>query len=178
MESAILETEPKEHISNLAKMIHCARLHERPKESKQLTDSISLAYAEVPLEFLISDIRVEDKEGKIVARHIILASPEQMKFVRNTETWYLDRTFKAVRYPFVQLFGIHSFLRCSDSVKQVPLVNVLMSRRTQEDYTAVFKELIKSLGDDHNLEECVLDFEQAAWNSLREVFPDIQIHGC
>ena len=159
-------------------MIHRARSHERPKEPKQLTDSISLAYAEVPLEFLISDIRVEDKEGKVVAGHIILPSPEQMKFLRNAATWYLDRTIKADLYSFVQLFGIHSFLRCSDSVKQVPLVNVLMSRRTREDYTAVFKELIRSLGDDYNLEECVLDFEQAAWNSLREAFPDIQIHGC
>ena len=67
-------------------MIHRARSHERPKEPKQLTNSISLAYAEVPLEFLISDIRVEDKESKVVARHIILASPEQMKFLRDAAT--------------------------------------------------------------------------------------------
>ena len=92
--------------------------------------------------------------------------------------WYLDGTFKAVSHPFIQLFGVHSFLRCSDNIKQVPLANVLMSRRRKEDYTAVFKELVRCMGDDISLEECVLDFKQAAWISLRDVFPEIQIHGC
>ena len=55
------------------------------------------------------------------------------------------------------------------------MVNVLMSRRTKEDYTAVFRELIKSLNEDLNLEECVLDFELVAWVSLREVFFQIFI---
>ena len=137
---------------------------------------ISLSYVDVPLEFLISDVKIEDKEGKLVARHLILTSPEQINFLRNAATWYLNRTFKAVRDTFVQLFGIHSFLHCSDNVKQVPLVNVLMSRRTQQDYTAVFRELFKSMGDELSLEECVLDYELTAWNSLREIFPDIHIH--
>ena len=59
VESEIQETDPKEHVpnpANQAKIIHRARSHERPKEPKQLTDSIYLAYAEVSLEFLISDI--------------------------------------------------------------------------------------------------------------------------
>ena len=58
------------------------------------------------------------------------------------------------------------------------MVNVLMSQRTKEDYTAVFRELIKSLNEDLKLEECVLNFELEAWVSLREVFPDVHSHGC
>ena len=159
-------------------MVNRNRLELRPKEPKELGDPISLAYINVPLDFLISDIKMEDTDGNLVARHLILASPEQMQFLKGAATWYLDGTFKAVRQPFVQLFGVHAFLRCSDSIKQVPLVNVLMSRRTKVDYTAVFRELVQSLGEEMNLEECVLDFELVAWISLREVFPEMHIHGC
>ena len=63
------------------------------------------------------------------------------------------------------------------SVMQVPLASVLMSRRQKIDYDAVFQELKKALGT-FSLDDCVLDFEMAAWVSLRENFPGISIHGC
>ena len=52
-----------------------------------------------------------------------------------------------------------------------------MSRRSKEDYIAVLSELKKKLGEELSIEECVLDFEMAAWVSLREVFGEISIHG-
>ena len=58
------------------------QLQERPKEPKDLFDEISLSYIGVPLEFLIADIKMEESDGKLVARHLVLASPEQMKFLK------------------------------------------------------------------------------------------------
>ena len=54
---------------------------------------------------------------------------------------------------------------------------MFMSRRQKIDYDAVFHELKNTMGT-FSLEDCVLDFEMAAWNSLRENFPGITIHGC
>ena len=91
----------------------------------------------------------------------------------------MDGTFKCVKRPFRQLFGIHAFVRCGEAVKQVPLVSILMSRYTKLDYDAVWRELIqKVLSGTGVLQEAILDFEMAAWISLRNNFPDINIHGC
>ena len=60
-------------------------------------------------------------------------------------------------------------------MKQVPLVSVLMSRRQNEDYIAIFKELVNKLGEP-KIEEAVLDFEQAMWLGLRNVFHKIEIY--
>ena len=80
----------------------------------------------------------------------------------------------------MQLFEIHVFIKSGDNIKQVPVCNVLMSRRQTIDYTAVFQHLKTALDVEGEImmEEAVLDFESATWNSLRDVFPDVAIHGC
>ena len=117
-------------------------------------------------------IRVLDLWNKNVT-HSILASPEQMNFLWNAGTWYFDGTFNVVRYLSVQPFRIHSFHRCSKSVKRVSLINVIMSCKTKENYSAIFWELIRSLNEDINSEECVLNFELAAWITLGESLTEI-----
>ena len=52
-----------------------------------------------------------------------------------------------------------------------------MSRRQTVDYITVFKELLKAMPGDVALEEAILDFEQATWLGLQNVFPDIDIFG-
>ena len=71
---------------------------------------------------------------------------------------------------------MHSFVKCGQFVKQVPLAAVLMSRRQKVDYVAAFAELKRILVT-YSMDDCLLDFEMATWISLRENFPGITIHG-
>jgi len=81
----------------------------------------------------------------------------------------MEGTFKVIRRPFVQLFSLHTFVKCDNNVKQVPLVFVLMSRRQAKDYRAVFKELRGLVNIKWDV--IVSDFEAALWRATREIYP-------
>ena len=102
----------------------------------------------------------------------------QLDLAEECSALYVDGTFKSVKNPYKQLFSIHSFLRSGENIKQVPLVNVIMSRRTKTDYDAVFCKLKMMLGDEFKPESCMADYESACWKSMRDNFPSMQMHGC
>ena len=54
--------------------------------------------------FLLVDIEV----------HLIFASNRQIRLLRNARNWFVNATFRVVREPFYQLYGIHAFVS-SDS---------------------------------------------------------------
>ena len=161
---------------NLKRMVNRSRQKGRPAEPKNVYSTIVPSYVHVPNEFLISDIKIEDEAGRIEARHLLLASETQIGFLKRASTWYIDDTFKAADDKlFKQAFGIHAFLHCGDNIKQVPLLTVLMTRRTKADYRAVFTDIARYLGSEIGLEDCLMDFEIATWKTIREVFPGVNI---
>jgi hypothetical protein len=79
------------------------------------------------------------------------------------------------------VFEIHAFIRHGDLDKQVPLVTVLMSGKTKQDYCAVFSSILDLLKPDiyyPKVKEIMLDFEAAAWQACKEIFPGVKAVGC
>jgi hypothetical protein len=46
----------------------------------------------------------------------------------------MDGTFRVVKDLFQQLFSTHAFVRSGDNMKQIPLVFVIMSGKSTDDY--------------------------------------------
>ncbi|XP_052819923.1 uncharacterized protein LOC128245737 [Mya arenaria] len=110
-------------------------------------------------EFLVDDVRVGEQ------RHLLFATQTQLQHLSVARRWFMDGSFKVVRRPFYQLMSIHYFVRGGENVKQVPLLFVLMTRRTKQDYVAVLRAVRERLGDPI-VEWFMLDFEAAAWQAV------------
>ena len=159
----------------LAAQINHYRRKARPEDVQDLDFELDLN--NIPENFLQRDIRIGS-----VARHIILATPQQLEYLSKAKAWYVDGTFSIVKDPFHQLFSVHVFIRSGTCTKQIPVAFVIMSRRKQEDYEEVFKALLE-LVPQVRVKKVVLDFERAVWTTLRKMmsrnqFPKVTIKGC
>ena len=91
---------------------------------------------------------------------------------------FVDATFKVVRRPFVQLFGVHAFIRSGTSTKQVPMAFAIMSGRRTADYDGVLRAVLAALPAPPAVHTVVADFEAAAWQAMRAIFPQVELRGC
>ena len=73
----------------------------------------------------------------------------------------------------MQPLSVHSFKKCGDALKQVPLCFVLMSRRKKTDYEAVFNTILGLMNTAPDVEEIVVDFEKAVWTALGHCMPAV-----
>lgn len=135
---------------NLSRAANLHRQKFRPKDPVTLDFEIERDF--IGEDFLLDDIRIDSQ------RHIIFGTSEQLQQLRQAKRWFMDGTFKLVRKPFYQLSTIHAFVKKGDDVKQVPLVYVLMSRRSKPDYVAVLNS-IRNLLEQPLVEWLMLDFE-------------------
>ena len=93
---------------------------------------------------------------------------------------YADATFRVVKAPFTQLFGVHAFVKSGSCVKQVPLAFCLMSGKRKVDYVAVLNSIIELLPTPLAVRRVVLDFEAAMWEAVRDidVLQHVEVKGC
>ena len=109
--------------------------------------------------------------------HVIWSSKKQRELLSTSKTWYMDGTFRLVKEPFKQLYCIHSFITDGTSIKQVPLLFVLMSGKRTSDYKRLFQVVKKELGT-ISVTEIVADFEASVWKAITREFPAVRIRGC
>ena len=173
---------------DMIKLIDAARQKDRirpPRNVEDLLTHVVEVNAEGFENFYRGDVIVS--VGKKKNRHFFFMTDNQLRKLQNAPEWRIDGTFKIVLTPHYQLLSIHAIDYTVDMKEvSIPLCFVVMSGKSQKDYTAVFKELKKLLGgkEQINLKEVLIDFEVAVWKSLTEVFGNLKedkklkIRGC
>lgn len=104
---------------------------------------------------------------------LVFASDSQLALLQSSAGVYFDGTFKVVPSIFLQLFTL--FVTCFESAS--PVLFVLMSRKTQALYCAVF-EKVKELAPDFHPTCAMSDFEEASTSAFKQVFGNLDISGC
>ncbi|XP_063378931.1 uncharacterized protein LOC134665838 [Cydia fagiglandana] len=109
---------------------------------------------------------------------IIFITDECKQWMAGLKTFFIDGTFKIVPEPFIQLYTIHGDLGSDENcTKVVPCVYALLPNKRQTTYERMFqliKENIPSFEPDH----IKIDFEIAAANAIKCVYPTAKISGC
>jgi len=160
-------------VDYLGRIANYSRQATRPRHPKRLDFQLSMEF--VPAAFATFDVTVGQK------RHLAFATERQLGLLCSAKRWYVDATFYVVRVPFVQLWSIHAFVKSDTSVKQVPLVFVLMSSKRSADYRAVLQVIVDQLrarGSRPVVGRVIADFEAAVWQAVRTVMPHVDMRGC
>ncbi|KAK3909601.1 Elongation factor 4 [Frankliniella fusca] len=106
---------------------------------------------------------------------LVFASGRMLTFLQSRRNLHLDGTFK--KRPKKPKCGqIFNVVTNYDSTV-IAILRVLMRRRTEEAYTALFNYL-RTIAPDLRPTRIHCDFERATINALRQLFPDCPIVGC
>ena len=118
-------------------------------------------------------------------RLIIFSNDQLLKLFSTRKLVFVDGTFKIRPTVFAcasgQVFTMHGYVNLEDeSSKLVPFIYVLMTRRQQTSYEAVFRAINNALanrGLTLQAEMFLAEFEPAVWNAAKIVF-GVDMHGC
>ncbi|KAG8233356.1 hypothetical protein J437_LFUL005817 [Ladona fulva] len=169
---------------SLRRMINRTRESLRPTDPRHIKDLHIIP----PFANTISgqQFLLHDSEGSAMAeegtrsRVIIFASEENIRYLFSSPTWYTDGTFQVVPTLFYQLFTVHG----SVAGTVLPMVYALMQNKREEEYNYVLqklKEKAREMGIpnwDTFPSNVMMDFEKAAINVFRSVFPNAEIGLC
>ncbi|CAG8736097.1 11310_t:CDS:2, partial [Dentiscutata heterogama] len=125
--------------------------------------------------FLIRDSIIEKE------RILLFTTKANIQHLSNSLYWMMDGTFKTVPTIFHQLYTIHAPVGTGDNSRVLPLVYVLMTKKSEFLYRALFQDLIEFAKENNILlspTAILTDFELAAINASRIEFPNINNKCC
>ena len=112
-------------------------------------------------------------DNKKSERILIFSTENNLKLLKENKDWYSDGTFKAVPRIFHQLYTIHIV---NDNMT-IPVVYGLLPDSSQAIYEEFFSALLE-LEPLLNPITILTDFEKAALNAIKNVFPEARQRGC
>ncbi|KAJ8728987.1 hypothetical protein PYW07_006683 [Mythimna separata] len=138
----------------------------------KFTNPDSVVIPERFVKYILFDCKENER------RIIVFASPKVRINVQNIKHYFCDGTFKSCVKPFTQLYTIHGDIG-SDLYQSniVPLFYALLTDKRGITYEALFQK-IKDAVQEFRPIKFTMDFEMAAINAVKNVFPRASIHGC
>jgi MULE transposase domain/FLYWCH zinc finger domain len=169
----VLENLPEKH--SLFRTINRHQNKERPALPRTMEDLEILAPYDVTLNndnFFQYDTGSDDPN-----RILVFYTSHALQQLVQSRTIFCDGTFKTVPTMFYQLYTIHG--EVNDYV--YPLVYALCTNKSSETYRDIFEHLKNAAIESNQVLRphfIVSDFELAAINAARTVFPQSTLHGC
>ena len=109
---------------------------------------------------------------------LIFCASTELAAIRQSQYLVCDGTFEMAPNSAYQLYTVHGFV----DGEGVPLLWAILPNKTTETYKEMFQALrtalMSTFGDTGDIQYVITDFERAAINAVKEVFPEITIKGC
>jgi hypothetical protein len=151
------------------RLLRKIRSKHRPQDPASLLELVipdewSQTTGDNPVQFLLYDNGVDAPE-----RIIMFATDDHLRKLAACDIWCMDGTFSVAPHLFHQLYVIQGKV----GAYFVPLVYVLLQRKTQASY----EEMLRVLVDRANVDPStiIIDFERAARQAITSVLGD-QVH--
>lgn len=161
-------------ISNFRRQIYRRRRLQIPRLPKNAKEAVALILEKQDKIMTFKKERFVFCDGSIIA--VTCRSNLSMLCTPNLSI-LADGTFKCSPKHFFQLYTVHGF----KNGIYMPLVYFFVQNKTEKGYVSMWKFLL-SLCEQENLaftpSSIRLDFEIAAHNAIRTIFPECQILGC
>lgn len=117
--------------------------------------------------FLIADSGQEDD------RILIFGRQSWLVFLRDSEVWYADGTFKMSPPLFYQVYAIMA--RRHGGV--FPVLYALLPNKRRVTYDRMF-QMINALLPGLQPKGIYCDYEHAAFSAMKQCFPEVELRGC
>lgn len=181
---AILNTASQSLTPDEAALLPSQRsLQRRVQRARRSTGNVpadpqSLAELQLPAEYLRSKsgkefLLYDSTAATGDSRVLLFATEECLEILGQSNVWYCDGTFKCVPRLFLQLYSIHALYHNV----LVPVLYALMPNKQEATYKTILQK-VKDLHPPVNPSRVVVDFELAAINALKSVFPAAEVSGC
>ena len=121
---------------------------------------------------------IKDSADGSSSRQLIFCSSEGLRSLAMSQYWLADGTFKASPRVAYQLYAIHARLAQGEMTEVIPAAFSLMKKKTKEAYVVLFSTIRDSLPFGDGPEYISTDYELAAMQAVRTVFPNVIQAGC
>ncbi|XP_069474256.1 uncharacterized protein [Ambystoma mexicanum] len=104
---------------------------------------------------------------------LIFSTAANFEHLARSKKWQSDATFKICPQPFYQFYTVHGTI----NDKIIPLIYVLMPKKTEEAYKIVYSK-IKETAPESNPETIIMDYESAQIGGFSTVYRETRVQGC
>ena len=123
---------------------------------------------------LTNEVEDEEEDEEEENRFLIFASETMILWLRQSNEWMIDATFKIVPRLFFQVLIVHGIYHGH----VLPCAYVIMPNKTEASYAHVFAVLRDAIGEEVVPNIVVTDFEMALQKADLSSWPGTSVQGC